>query len=89
MIVADKAQIIVRKKMNQDKVVKLNKYIKMKNIKVDNRAYLEIVYLNLIKERDNLIEKIKKNQKKFFYNSYKKLSSSESDLLRFYDIKRL
>lgn len=33
----------------------------MKNIKVDNRAYLEIVYLNLIKERDNLIEKIKKN----------------------------
>lgn len=49
MIVADKAQIIVRKKMNQDKVVKLNKYIKMKNIKVDNRAYLEIEYLNLIK----------------------------------------
>ena len=50
----------------------------MKNIKSYNRSYLEIEYLNLIKERENLIEKIKKFEKKFSSN---KLSSSESGLL--------
>src|SRR5699024_5110215 len=50
----------------------------MKNIKSYNKPYLEIEYLNLIKERDNLIEKIKKFEKKFSCN---KLSSSESGLL--------